>query len=272
MTLNGKIDWLWPSLSPRPKCYDARLKEEMSDLDDRVDKLLQQNQDDAVRRVIDPLLNQIASENERSSGTNAKLTSILAFLPISVSIIVALLAVTTTQLPENTSLIQKIVTTFSFFITLYVFSQVVLACKASLSGIERRNYPYIGPDAALPKVGESQYQFHSRRSKILAASYLQIREINNTKVSQVAVAHRAISNALVGFLLLCAAMGCFLTTIIVSSPIKYDVTPQYKQVQSVEVSIDTKQDTTGITSAVIPRPNDPPIPRAPAPADTQIVQ
>jgi hypothetical protein len=210
--VSGKIDWLWPSLSPLPTGYKERIAEEKSDLLERVDSYLLDNHDAAKSEMIVSLDAQVTVESKRTSEANAKLATILALLPLAASIILAMMTIAVTDMPEADFLIEVTVIVFAAIAAIYIFLQIVLACRAALGGLERMGFPHLGLNVVLPRLGEEDTAFRSRQASSVAGAYVKIREINNIKISQMAVAHRALRNAIWGFFVLCIALGAIILT------------------------------------------------------------
>jgi hypothetical protein len=81
---------------------------------------------------------------------------------------------------------------------LYLTLQLCSAILAAVSGLARRAYDTESAEEILPQSGEAQADHMKRYMRWCLETLAGHREQNNAKVTQMAVAHRAITNFLVG--------------------------------------------------------------------------
>lgn len=207
--LNGKVDWLWPSLAMTPAATRAKQETRDRALLERVQGAVAAGSPESIRELESMVRELIVSEEARGSEVGAKLTTVVGFLAIAISMALALLAISYADLTGRFHGSQRIAASIAAGIGFYVELQLVAACRAALRGLERHSYLCLNLDHATPRSGESDIDLLRRRTVTRAKVLLDISPIVNRKVSHMSVSHAAVRNALWGFLVMVTAL-CWL--------------------------------------------------------------
>lgn len=220
--LNGKVDWLWPSLAPMPDATRARQKTRDRALLARVEGAVADGSLASIGELESMVRELIAYEEARGSEVGAKLTTVVGFLAIAVSMALAILAISHADLAGRFHGSQRAAATIAAVIGFYVELQLVAACRAALRGLERRGYLCLNLDDAAPRFGESDLDLLRRRTVTRANVLLDMGPIVNRKVSHMSVSHAAVRNALWGFLAMVAALCWLLIVRVLEVDDKHD--------------------------------------------------
>lgn len=162
-----------------------------------------ENEEAVLARYLADCTGLLEAEDSRRQGVEARLTSILGLFTIAGTIVFTSIvaeAVGTLRAPNTFS-------RWTFALgAFYLALQICCALLAALVGLGRRGYEMPTPRNIFPAAEESS-AFHERERitnclRILADH----QQRNNDKVTQMAVAHRAMKNFLVA-LILFAAIG-----------------------------------------------------------------
>lgn len=142
-----------------------------------------------------------AGSEERLRSVDRKLTSLLALTTVLFTVITAgLVSTTTLHTPEGPA---KYLAWISGALFLYIEVQLFRSILATVDGLQRRGFFRLTRDSIVPKDSESGGDCYGIR---VQNELLDIIEQNdrtvNSKVTQMAIAHRAMKNALWGALLL----------------------------------------------------------------------
>jgi hypothetical protein len=137
----------------------------------------------------------IDHEDARRQGVDTRLTTIVSLVSIAGTIVFGSLLA---QGGHTAVTIGWLLALGSLYLTLQVCSAILAAVR----GLGRRNYVELDPDDVLPSDGEATAD-HMRRQMAACITVLaNNQEENNRKVTQMAVAHRALKNFVFGFLFL----------------------------------------------------------------------
>ena len=161
------------------------------------------NEEAVLARYLADCTSLLEAEDSRRQGVEARLTSILGLFTIAGTIVfTSIVAQVVGTLRAPNSFFRWMFALCAFYLAL----QICCALVAALVGLGRRGYDMPTPRNIFPAAGESS-AFHERQR---ITNCLQIladhQQRNNNKVTQMAVAHRAMMNFLV-VLILFAAIG-----------------------------------------------------------------
>ena len=162
--------------------------------------------DDVVPEVYGRLSAELETEAERRRAVETKLLAVGSVAPIAVTIMVAAASVLSSgRLPDFVPVSVFVI----LFVAFYVAMQFLRAMLAAICGLSRMAYygPNISEIVRAGTKGRSEYLRNA--SNDLARRIEQHRETTNEKVSQLAVAHKAMRNAvtvLVAALLILAGL------------------------------------------------------------------
>ena len=155
--------------------------------------------DEFVRAVYERLCAEMETEAERRRAVEAKLLAAGSVAPIAVSIIVAAASFLSSGRPSDFGLVGMIVTSFSVF---YVALQFLRAMLAAISGLSRASYEVPTISAILSTDTDGLKGYLRDASHDLARRIKQHRKTTNGKVSQLAIAHESIRNAVTALVIM----------------------------------------------------------------------
>ena len=180
-------DLVWATLDPPPRNL-------LGDTDELRPEINADAHDDVVREVYGRLSAELEIEAERRRAVETKLLAVGSVAPIAVTIMVAAISFLSSGrlrdfVPESVLVV--------LIIAVYVALQFLRAMLAAICGLSRRGYsgPQISEIVRAGTVEPSGYLRNA--SNDVARRIEQHRETTNEKVSQLAVAHFAIRNAVV---------------------------------------------------------------------------
>jgi hypothetical protein len=177
----------------------TRLKDEQTEWEDRASAL--KVEELSLERYVAACKAAIEDERKRQQSVEARLTAVLGFSSIAGTIVFGTML---TNMHRAPGLLDWLILILLAYLTL----QVASALLASVRGLERRSYLTMDAWEILPRRDEARTD-HLRRAVQQSLPILaQNREENNAKVTQMAVAHRAIAN-LIGGILVLAILGAF---------------------------------------------------------------
>ena len=189
-------DWVWPTLDR--SSGNTRSECEKLDLEVKVDA-----RSEVVREVYGRLSAEFEAETERRRGVETKLLAIGSVAPIAVTIMVAAVSFLSSGRVRDFVPVSVIVISIMAF---YVALQFLCAMLAAIGGVSRKKYNVSNISEIMPNGEEDLNGYLRKTCGELAQRIEQHREMTNTKVSQLAVAHQAMRNAVralvVGLLIL----------------------------------------------------------------------
>ncbi len=148
----------------------------------------------------------LEEENDRRQSVEARLTSIVGLTSIAGTVVFSgIVAQATGKLPTQATLLKWILVFGAVYLTL----QICSALFAAVSGLSRRAYPADRPTDLLPSIGETPPSYWRSRIVELAEMVVEHQSTNNEKVTQMAVAHRAMKNFLFGLLVVALGTAYF---------------------------------------------------------------
>lgn len=148
----------------------------------------------------------LEEENERRQSVEARLTSIVGLTSIAGTVVFSgIVAQATGRLPAQAPLLKWMIVIGAVYLTL----QICSALFAAVSGLSRRAYPADRPRDLLPPSGEAPPSYLRSRIVGLMEMVVEHQSANNEKVTQMAVAHRAMKNFVFGLLVVAFGTAFF---------------------------------------------------------------
>ncbi len=235
----------WPEPLPRGATGSADLR---ADCDQRLKTL------PTVEKELETYLAEsdarLEAEKARGQGVESRLTSIMGLSSIAGTIVFgSILALATGSIHVSQRSLRWIVAIGASYLTL----QLCRAVFAAVTGLGRRSYSSESIPAILPENNESRTVYLQRRIGSKMGELLDLQEKNNSKVTQMAMAHRATENFVAALLIfaLVASGYAFVT------PTSNDIIDTLKKDHQLMEMIRGPQ---GISGA--PGPEGPPGPKA----------
>jgi hypothetical protein len=194
MSLKEVSNWLrdraWPTLVVKPKQSDAIAFEWPGGSAAKLD---------ALEAAYNILKDELDAENDRMKVVESKLISISSIIPVAMTITVAIVTFLTSgrisQFTRTSIIIVGIVGG-------YVALQFLRASLAAVSGLGRRSYERLKLEDIVPEPNESKEKYLQRICVQMVKILITNREVINGKVSQLALGHESLKNALWSLLVL----------------------------------------------------------------------
>ena len=147
-------------------------------------------------KVVDEL---VSAQRERCRSVDAKLQALIPLAPVVVTLIVAFVAfLTRNPAPYRVG---------SVVVAIYVALQLIRTLFAAVTGIQRKAFRELWIKEVTPKDQETEDEYRVRITNEKTRCLVANTRIIDDKVTQLAVAHRAIKNALFGLLILLLLLG-----------------------------------------------------------------
>ena len=184
------IDRIWPTLVPHK---NAGAKPAFS---------YPQNlgsSDDVLQLAYESLKEELLSEDERIKLVEAKLINISSLAPVAMTIFVAMIAFLTS---DKVNLFTRSSIWVVIVFAAYIALQFLLAIRAAIKGLARRPFTRLSLDDILPLGREDKTAYLKRTCKEIADAIGSNRKGIDQKVSQLALAHESILNAVWALLFL----------------------------------------------------------------------
>lgn len=141
------------------------------------------------------LVDEMAAESDRRRAVEAKLVAAGTVAPISVTVLAAVVTFATSGRTAQYTHSSVVAIAFA---GLYASLQFLRATVAAVQGLRRRSYAAPRITDILNDATGSEDGYLTARCLDLAARIEQHREVTNGRVSDLALAHDAILNAIVG--------------------------------------------------------------------------
>ena len=149
-------------------------------------------------------IDELASaERERGRLVDAKLQALIPLAPVVVTLIVAFVTFLSRNPPPY--LVCSVVVVV--VVAIYVALQLIRTVFAAVTGIQRKAFMALWIDDVTPKGQETEEEYRVRITNEKTRCLVDNTRIIDYKVTQLAVAHRAIKNALFGLLILLPLLG-----------------------------------------------------------------
>ncbi len=194
-------DWLWPHLTGEPvPAPDGQRLAETCDA-----SLL-----DAMERAVERRVSQV---DERLRTVEGKLAALLTLTSILSAVVTAGFAAALT-LKLDTGL-SSVPVWAGFAIVVYLGVNLLLSLRATVRGLIRRGYGEIAYTDLVPRIVEDQMAYRARILSEQLANAEWNDWVLDQKVSELAVAHVALQNALsaTGGIILITVLGTVLRSI-----------------------------------------------------------
>jgi len=141
---------------------------------------------------------RLEAERARGQGVESRLTSIMGLSSIAGTIVFgSILALATGGIHVSQRGLRWIVVVGALYLTL----QLCRAVFAAVTGLSRRSYSSESIPAILPENNEARSTYLQRRIGSKMGELLDLQEKNNSKVTQMALAHRATVNFVAALLI-----------------------------------------------------------------------
>ena len=157
---------------------------------------------DEITSIVSSRLVQL---EERIKGVESKLVALLTLTSILSTAVAASLAAATTlgRVEEDA----KLLAWCAIFLVFYASVQILRSLWATVAGLMRRSYKQLAPAAIVPQGGETGEAYRVRLLNLQVNHLCWNEWVVNQKVSDMAVGHTALKNALaVIFLLILLAL------------------------------------------------------------------
>ena len=198
-TFEPLFDLIWPSPTPVSKAAtEKEARERAARLEARI-RLIEscgsdgdeKNREEQAEQALAASASLLDTEQDRRQSVEARLTTILGFMAVASAIAMAVLG---TRVDRVANWDRPVVTIMTSIMVTYMTLQLTCAGIAAIRGLSRRGYT--DPGTALLQSHATKLLRLKEHAKIHARTADEHEHINNDKVSQLACAHRAITNFL----------------------------------------------------------------------------
>jgi hypothetical protein len=189
-------DWVFPH--PQPLSADETKKQKSSEsaaLEDwsiRTENL--PNDTSTLAEYLNSCTSALSRERDRAVSADSRLTTIVGLSSIAVSVVFGVII---SERPPSSGCLGMMI----FLTPVYLVLQLVSAMFAGTKGLGRRSYRQGSAVDLLPS-NETRSKHLRRQIADFYGILAQHQEQNNKKITQMAVAHRALKNFVWGILLL----------------------------------------------------------------------
>lgn len=203
---NKLRDLVWPTLEGNASEHateeNNKLKIENSKIFRRVNSLTEDCEQ--LKEYLKSSEQLLEKEESRRSGVETRLLSMGGLVSIAGTVVLGVLfSLADGKLFFEFKWLKGGLTLSCFYLAL----QLVVAIRASVRGLQSRNYSVDQPHSILPESGEKETEFLRKRIDVLLRRVTEYRDTNNKKVDQLNLAHCAMKNFLWG-LLIVAFLAC----------------------------------------------------------------
>jgi hypothetical protein len=147
----------------------------------------------------DALRDELKAQEERAKTVETRLLSISSLAPVSMTIIVTVITFLT---GDRAGKFTKASVLVVGLMGSYVAFQFLLALLAAVNGLGRRSFTHVAIKDVVPQRDETKDAYLRRACAELMEVILHNRVVVDEKVSQLALGHEAIKNAVWGLLLI----------------------------------------------------------------------
>ncbi len=192
------MDFVYPCAQPRTaEQLERESKRAISERTECEARIAQLPVDEAQLRIyLASSRDLLASESDRRSSVDSRLGTVIGLLSIAGSIVFGTIAT------SNPNEIHGWLKWPLVLGPLYLTSQVCISILASVRGLGRRSYKGSTPAEVLPAANERPETHLRGQIQSVLAMIENHRELNNQKVTELAIAHRATANFAGGLLVL----------------------------------------------------------------------
>lgn len=201
------IDWVWPSAAPfLPDDLRKEGAKEATTLA-AIDGLSAIDKVKQLEGILEKVESLFDDEDARRASIDTRLSTIVSLTSTASALVLAIVAFLTSR-DRGPFLFYGIL--LANALGVYVIFQLLCAVGAAIKGLERRGYQSRSLSIYVSRAGDEKQQL-IREIKSAAECFLQNQRETNVKVTQMAIAHRAVSNAVWGLVI--AALLLFGMTI-----------------------------------------------------------
>ena len=154
---------------------------------------------EALELAYQSLKDEMKSEDERIKTVESKLMSISSLTPIALTILVAMVTFLTSGKVE--SFTRPSIWVLAIFGG-YVALQFLWAVRAAIKGLSRKGFYRLSLEDIFPRGNENREGYLQRTCKEMTVAIRNNRKGINQKVSQLAICHESIVNAVWGLLIM----------------------------------------------------------------------
>lgn len=177
-------DRVWATLDPPSTNLGHDVEQPKPDINANADR-------DVVRTVYERLSAELETEAERRRAVESKLLAAGSVAPIAVTIMIAVATVLSSGRLQEFVLESVVIT----FVAFYAALQFLRATLAAINGLSIKSYTVPTVSAILLASKEELVGYLRSASNDHVRRLEQHREMTNEKVSQLALAHESIKNA-----------------------------------------------------------------------------
>lgn len=183
-------DWIWPRLTKvRNPTPDEEFQLDLAGNIDLAD----------ITPMVSLRLSQV---EDRDKAVDTKLIALLTLLSVlSVAVAAILTAVATFDRVDEANTVFALSVALSVF---YAVVQIVRALWSTINGLTRRGYLRLHPRQIIPRIHETNVTYRVRLLDHQIKEIYENESVINEKVSQMALAHTALRNALFAAFLIIA--------------------------------------------------------------------
>lgn len=202
------VDRLFPLARPLSKAevdaQEGRTRDELAKQKELVASL---SKDPVVlREYLDECLKLLDEDSDRRQGVEARLTSVMGLSSIAGTVLFSgIVAEATGAMHAQSPLFRWGMALGALYLTLQLCSAILAAVR----GLSRKSYNVATSGVVLPMKDEDRTEYFRRRILWCLQTLVSHRPQNDAKVTEMAVSHCAMTNFLVGLLLVALFCGWF---------------------------------------------------------------
>ncbi len=202
------LDRLFPLARPlsraEARAQKARTRDELTNQAELVTKL---PKDPVVlREYLDECLRLLDEESDRRQSVEARLTSVMGLLSIAGTVLFSgIIAQATGAIHSQSAVFRWGMALGALYLTLQLCSAILAAVR----GLSRKSFSVATGSGVLPLKDEGRTEYFRRRILWCLQTLVSHRPQNDDKVTEMAKAHCALTNFLVGLLLVAVFCGWF---------------------------------------------------------------
>lgn len=159
-----------------------------------------------LREYLDECLRLLDEESDRRQGVEARLTSVMGLSSIAGTVLFSGIVAQATGAIHSQSAVFRWGMAFG---ALYLTLQLCSAILAAVRGLSRKSFTVATGGVVLPVKDEDRTEYFRRRILWCLQTLTSHRPQNNDKVTEMAKAHCALTNFLIGLLLVAVFCGWF---------------------------------------------------------------
>jgi len=181
--LNNIVDWIWPRLTGNPEPSPAE------------QNLITATDEALIDEIGNTIEKRISQVDERLRTVETKLVALLTLTSVlSAAVTAGFAAASTIQIQEGFPLIPVWLTLFFVF---YIAMHLLRSLWATVAGLMRRGYKQLTCEDIIPEDKEDKVRYKTRiiNQKLNHVKWNEW--VVNQKVSEMAIAHISLRNALV---------------------------------------------------------------------------